>query len=563
MGQPSSTPHEEPEHSAAPAAYGGRAEPVFEGLHRLVMASAARYGARPAVDAADGVMTYAELDARADALARELAARGVGPGDRVVVWAAKSCAAVAAMQAVLRLGAAYVPVDGSTPVGRMALVTRDCAARVVCAVAARSAEVGAEVPAGTGFLALDGPLEQPLDDARRADATVAPDDLAYILYTSGSTGTPKGVCISHRNARAFVDWAVAELSARPEDRFSSHAPFTFDLSVLDLYAAFASGASVHLIGSELAYAPVQLVQFLHEHEITVWYSVPSALMLMMRGGGLLEQPAPPALRTVLFAGEPFPITGVRQLAGWTGARLLNLYGPTETNVCTFREVTPADLERERPVPIGAASCGDTVWAVNDEGRAQPGEEGELYVDGPTVMLGYWGREPQRGPYPTGDVVQVRHDGSFDYVGRFDHMVKVRGHRIELGEVEAALTSHPGVENAAVVVAGSGLDGRLAAFVVPAPGTSGAGVLALKRHCAARLPPYMIADSVDFVTELPRTPNGKVDRTALAERLTAARTVRRPVTATSGHPAGSGSIPSPTPTPVTGRPAGTPAHAAAS
>jgi len=549
MGQPSSMPREEPEHGAAP-------ENRFEGLHRLVMASAARYGERPAVDAADGVMTYAELDLRADAFARELAGRGVGPGDRVVVWAAKSCAAVAAMQAVLRLGAAYVPVDGSTPVGRMAMVTRDCAARVVCAPDARRAGVVAEVPPGTGFLALDEPLDgtrATAPEARPADAAVAPDDLAYILYTSGSTGVPKGVCISHRNARAFVDWAVAELSAGPEDRFSSHAPFTFDLSVLDLYAAFASGASVHLIGSELAYAPVQLVEFLHEHAITVWYSVPSALMLMMRGGALLERPAPPALRAVLFAGEPFPITGVRQLAGWTGARLLNLYGPTETNVCTFHEVTPADLERERPVPIGAASCGDTVWAVNDEGRAQPGEEGELYVDGPTVMLGYWGREPQRGPYPTGDVVQVRHDGSFDYVGRFDHMVKVRGHRIELGEVEAALTSHPSVENAAVVVAGSGLDGRLAAFVVPASGTSGAGVLALKRHCAARLPPYMIADSVDFVTELPRTPNGKVDRTALAERLTAAGTVRRPV---AGPPA-------PTSTPVTGRPAGTPAHAAAS
>ncbi|QTD96686.1 amino acid adenylation domain-containing protein [Streptomyces cyanogenus] len=512
---------------------------AFQGLYRLVIDTAAAHGGRPAVVAADGVLTYAELDRRADALAHTLATNGVGPGDRVVIWSAKSCAAVVAMQAVLRLGAAYVPVDGSSPVGRMALVARDCEARVVCAAQAREAEVTTELPAGAAYVALDAEHAQPAGETpgRR---TASPGDLAYILYTSGSTGTPKGVCISHGNAVAFVEWAVAELSAGPADRFANHAPFTFDLSVLDLYAAFAVGASVHLIDAELAYAPVQLTEFLYEHEISVWYSVPSALMLMMHGGGLLDRPAPSSLRAVLFAGEPFPVTGVRQLAAWTGARLLNLYGPTETNVCTFHEVLAEDLTRDRPVPIGSPSCGDTVWAVNDDGRARPGEEGELYVEGPTVMLGYWGRDPQRGPYATGDIVLVRPDGSFDYMGRQDHMVKVRGHRVELGEVEAALNSHPAVENSAVIVAGSGLSARLAAFVVLAADST-AGVLALKRHCAERLPPYMIADSIAFVPQLPHTSNGKVDRSALAGRLTA---------------------PSPDgPAPATGHPAGAPAHAA--
>jgi clorobiocin biosynthesis protein CloN4 len=323
------------------------------------------------------------------------------------------------------------------------------------------------------------------------------------------------VCISHRNARAFVDWAVAELAATPEDRFANHAGLTFDLSVLDLYAAFASGGSVYLIPNELAYAPIQLAELLHEQRFTVWYSVPSALTLMIREGGLLQRPAPESLRALLFAGEPFPISQVRRLAGWTGARLLNLYGPTETNVCTFHEVRPEDLRRDRPVPIGRACSGDTVWAATpDGGTCDPGEEGELWADGPTVMLGYWGRDPQKGPYATGDIVQVLPDGGFDYVGRRDHMVKIRGHRVELGDVEAALAAHPAVDSVAVIVTGEGMQSRLEAFVVPVAGRT-PGVLGLKRHSADRLPPYMIADQFHFVAGLPRTGNGKVDRAALA------------------------------------------------
>jgi clorobiocin biosynthesis protein CloN4 len=259
------------------------------------------------------------------------------------------------------------------------------------------------------------------------------------------------------------------------------------------------------------------VDFVYRERISVWYSVPSALTLMMREGGLLDRPPPAALRAVLFAGEPFPVAQVRELATWTSARLLNLYGPTETNVCTGHEVEPADLARDRPVPIGKATCGDTVWAEKPDGAAAgPGEEGELLVAGPTVMLGYWGGDRQRCPYRTGDIVRVLPGGSFDYVGRRDHMVKVRGHRIELGEVEAALTAHPQVAEAAVIVTGTGITARLEAFVVSWPGCR-PSVLALKRHSAGRLPRYMIIDEVHFVTGLPRTRTGKADRAALAAR----------------------------------------------
>ncbi|MGW0884890.1 amino acid adenylation domain-containing protein [Streptomyces sp. NPDC002671] len=482
-------------------------------LHQLVIDAAARRPDAPAVSGPSGCVSYRELDLMADAIASRLDRQGVRPGDRVVLWAGKSPATVAAMQAVLRCGAVYVPVDGGSPVARVATIARDCAARLVVADGARIPRISAELGDELGYLELDGPY----DPAPARNAAVTPDDLAYILYTSGSTGTPKGVCLTHRNARAFVDWAYELLAPQEDDRFANHAPFTFDLSVLDLYVAFRAGASVRLIPPELSFAPAQLVEFLHQERISVWYSVPSALAVMMRYGGLLDRPAPESLHTVLFAGEPFPIGQLRDLAGWTGARLLNLYGPTETNVCTFHEVTKADLDRDRPVPIGIAASGDRVQALREDGEvAAAGEEGELVVDGPTVMPGYWGRPPQSGPYRTGDLVRVLPDGSFDYLGRRDHMVKIRGHRVELAEVEAVLENHADVAEAAAVAVGEGIDTRLVVFVAPRDGSE-PGLLTIRQHLAQNLPRYMVADEVRFLAPLPRNGNGKIDRRALKAR----------------------------------------------
>jgi len=238
-------------------------------------------------------------------------------------------------------------------------------------------------------------------------------------------------------------------------------------------------------------------------------------MLMMSQGGLLDvDPSP--VRAVIFAGEPFPIAHLRRLVdGHPAARYWNFYGPTETNVCTFHEVHEIPPAQTTPVPIGRACSGDTVWAVKADGsHAGVGEIGELLVSGPTVLMGYWGRSPHgTGPYATGDLVKLEADGSWTYIGRRDHMVKVRGHRIELGDIEAALATHPKVSDVAVVVAGSSLAARLVAFVEAAdpPPT----LLEIKRHCAERLPRYMIVDAVRPVERLPRTRNGKIDRIALS------------------------------------------------
>lgn len=497
------------------------------GLHDLLAAAAARTPDAPAVVGPTGSMSYGELDEQADVLAGMLSGRGIGKGDRVLIWSPKSANAIAAMQAVLRLGAIYVPVDPLTPPERFAAIARESGALALCAPGELSARVPGPLRDRLACVDLDHDVVPASGAVRRTpvNISVEPDDLAYILYTSGSTGTPKGVCISHRNALAFIDWAVAELAPTPQDRFANHSAFSFDLSVLDLYAAFTVGAAVCPIPSELAYAPERLVEFLHHERISVWYSVPSVLILMLRDGGLLDRPAPETLRALLFAGEPFPIGYVRMLASWCDARLLNLYGPTETNVCTFHEVRPEDLARDLPVPIGTPCSGDRVSARRPDGsEAEPGEEGELVVSGPTVFAGYWGRQPQEGPYATGDRVRVRPDGSFDYLGRRDDMVKIRGHRIELGDVLTALYSHPGVAEAAVVTVGEGLDRSLAAFVIRDQASS-FGNVALRRHLADRLAPHMIPGDIRFVDQLPRNERGKVDLAALPTPVHAAQKAR--------------------------------------
>jgi amino acid adenylation domain-containing protein len=461
-------------------------------------------------------ITYRELNHLTNRLAQALLKRGVEPGDRVAIWLPKSINAVAAMQAVLRVGAAYVPVDPLSPIARARQVIGDCEPSV-CVTEPERAAAGIS-PVGPVRMLLLGEGAQGLDASTPATPPprppCTPDTLAYILYTSGSTGQPKGVCISHRNALAFIEWALGELGPTTNDRLSSHAPFHFDLSVLDLYVAFASGACVSLIPEGASFVGPRLVDFVHRERITIWYSVPSALTMMMDSGGLLDA-GRGCLRSVLFAGEPFPIVPLRRLReAFPAVRMLNLYGPTETNVCTYHEVVDVPGDDVTALPIGRACSGDRVWAVKDDGaEAGVGETGELLVDGPTVMLGYWGRPAHRGPYPTGDLVQRLDESNYAYLGRRDAMVKIRGHRVELGDVEAAVCAHPSVREAAAVAVGSGLETRLVAAVSFREGSS-ASLLELKKQCAARLPRYMIVHGVRELSALPRTPNGKVDRRAL-------------------------------------------------
>jgi amino acid adenylation domain-containing protein len=482
-------------------------------LHQHLERHAAR--APEAVAVTDRVRSlgYGELDAISNRLAHVLQRHGVKKGDRVGIDLEKSVEAVVAMLGILKAGAAYVPIDPRAPAKRAAFVVADCRMQALVTMQARLEKLKPELEHVPPCLILlddwseigAAPTEPPADPGLDAE------DLAYILYTSGSTGEPKGVMLSHRAALAFVHWAVDCFALGPEDRLANHAPLHFDLSILDIFGALASGARVVLVPPAVSVFALTLADWIEASGISVWYSVPSALTQLALKGRL-ERHSYARLRLVLFAGEVFPVEHLRKLMQlWPRAEYFNLYGPTETNVCTVQKVESLPAEQTEPVAIGKACAGTEVTAIDDE----------LYVRGPTLMHGYWGRPEQSKAvltekgYRTGDLVRRDADGAWHFVGRRDAQVKSRGYRIELGEVEAALYRHPGVEEAAVVARPHAEFGcTLHAVVVARPGSTLRNA-ELAAFCAERLPPYMIpADFEVREGALPKTSSGKVDRGAL-------------------------------------------------
>jgi amino acid adenylation domain-containing protein len=523
-------------------------------LHDLVTASAHRDPAAVAVVDGDRSITYGQLDERSSRLSGLLVAAGVRRGDRVGVHAEKSIEALVAIYGAMKAGAGYVPLDPAAPAARTAFIAGDCGIRVLAtpAALARSwaplADAGAplehlvaldaaagdaaDLPVPPGAVLhtgdeLDG--HEPRPAARTID-----DDLAYILYTSGSTGSPKGVMVSHRNAMAFAAWAAGEFAVRGSDRVAQLAPLIFDLSTFDLFASAHAGASVHLVGRKAAMFPAQLRAFVDDHRITVVYAVPSLLTLLVERGKLTPGSLP-SLRLVLFAGEVFPTRHLAQLMRLVpGAEYANLYGPTETNVCTFHRVTRVPADDDPPVSIGRAIANDEAIVVGDDGTVvAPGQPGELYVRGATVMQGYWG-DPERtartlvappgvsGPrepaYRTGDLVREEADGTLTFLGRRDNQIKRQGYRIELGDIEATIVRHPDVVECAVTAVPDEAAGtRLVAHVAA---KNDLGSRDLARFCSERIPRYMVPDAFEMLDDLPKTATAKIDRATLAHRAEA-------------------------------------------
>jgi amino acid adenylation domain-containing protein len=362
-----------------------------------------------------------------------------------------------------------------------------------------------------------------------AGPALPPEGLAYILYTSGSTGRPKGVMLTHENAIAFVDWCSNTFAPVEDDRFSSHAPFHFDLSILDIYVPLKHGATLVLVGEELGKEPLGLAEFIGERKLTVWYSTPSILSMLAQFGRL-ERHDLSSLRMVHFAGEVFPVGHLRKLkALLPGPRYFNLYGPTETNVCTWFEI-PRDIPEDRtaPFPIGWV-CEHYKARVEDEtgNEVKRGDPGELLISGPGVTKGYWNLPDRnravfrttpdgRTWYRTGDIVIDPGDGCYTFVGRRDRMVKRRGYRVELGEIEAALYRHPDVKEAAVVALQDEEAGvRIRAFLAPR-NEARLSVIAMKQFCKDALPSYMIPDLFSFPESLPKTSTDKIDYQRLKE-----------------------------------------------
>jgi L-proline---[L-prolyl-carrier protein] ligase len=508
-------------------------------LHAYLAAAALRWpDAVAVVEPGRGAIRYRDLDALSSRLRDRLRAMGVQPGDRVGIYLRKSIDGVAAIHGILRAGAAYVPVDPTAPPARNAYIMHNCSVSAVV-VEARFAEkfrvehdaLGPSPPTviveqagrGEGLRASLDLLDaaQPAIPAASADS--APADLAYILYTSGSTGKPKGVMLSHENAVSFVDWCSEVFEPQSRDRFSSHAPFHFDLSILDIHVCLKHGATLVLIGEDIGKDPERLAALIADERISIWYSAPSILSLLAQHGKL-GQRSYAALRLVLFAGEVFPVKHLRTLAQqWTDRRYFNLYGPTETNVCTFYEVVPPVApDRMVPFPIGRSCSHLKCKVVDPAGEdGKTGEEGELVVSGRGVMQGYWALPAQTERafitdrdgvrwYKTGDVVVQAATGDYTYLGRRDRMVKRRGYRVELGEIEAGLYKHPLVKEAAVVALPDEEAGVMVKAFLSCREDTHPSLITMKRFCADNLPLYMIPDTFSWLDALPKTSTDKVD-----------------------------------------------------
>jgi amino acid adenylation domain-containing protein len=479
------------------------------------------------------VVTYGEL-AQDVALRRESLRRaGVAPGDRVAILLPKSIATVETILAILAVDAVYVPLNARAQPAQIARVLADIRPKLLVtdrdqveAILAIAPELRIAVPAGNGAEFEFVPPRYPLPGAER----VAPEQIAAVLYSSGSTGEPKGIMLSHANIASFVDWAVRTFDMHAEDRLASHAPLYFDLSLFDIFGALARHATLCLLDETSALFPGQVRDFVDANRISIWYSVPSALMRLQERHAFQGLQS---LRLVLFAGEVFPTPILRRLmADLPTPEYVNLYGPTETNVCTYHRLPGVPREDTETLPIGRA-CEHLEVTIRDaQGHALPADAtGEICVAGPAVMQGYWQRpaltEETRlaanvDSYRTGDYGTRTSGGLFHFVGRRDQQVKLRGHRIELMALESVMHTHPDVKEAAACVlpdARSG--GVLTIFLAPFGAAPARGEVL--NFIAERLPPAYRPDRIEVVEALPRTANGKCDRTALLARVGGAAT----------------------------------------
>ncbi|WP_445585619.1 amino acid adenylation domain-containing protein [Streptomyces resistomycificus] len=470
-------------------------------------AQAAREPDRVALIGEQQTLTYGEFNQRANRLAHWLIEQGAGPERLVAVRIPRSVDLMVAIYAVVKAGAAYLPIDTELPQDRVRHV----------------------LDSAKPLLVLDGQLPDtggyPTTNPER---TLSPDNAAYVIYTSGSTGGPKGVQVAHRSVMNRLTWGLAHFDVHAGDRVLLSTTASFDVSVPELFAPLQAGAAVVIARPDGRRDPAYLADLIRREQVTGADFVPSLLE------AFLAEPSArqcTALRWIEVAGEAFPAALANRATDLLpGCSVHNLYGPTEASVevTAWQHVPGADR-----VPIGAPVWNTQVYVLDAALRpVAPGVAGELYLAGTQLARGYLGQsaltanrfvacpfgEPGARMYRTGDVVRWNEDGQVEYIGRSDFQVKIRGFRIELGEIEQALSAHPGVDSAVAVVredrAG---DQRLVAYVVPGGGTTdvaGLDVTALTDLAREHLPKYMVPSAIVPLTTLPTTPSGKLDRNAL-------------------------------------------------
>jgi amino acid adenylation domain-containing protein len=479
-------------------------------LHAEFVEHAVRNPDAPAVYSEAGVLTYRDLNERSHALAERLAAEGAGPGVPVGLCVERTPNLLVGLLAILRAGACYLPLDPHYPAERLSFMVRDSGTRLLLTTRASRATC----PAGPTAVVLG---ETVTTEPGERPVPVVPGDTAYVMYTSGSTGQPKGVVVRHSGCVAMLSDMDRLHAGRDLSVIAAASSICFDMSVMEIFPALCRGGAVVLVESA-----IHLPESRYADRITHLNAVPSVMTGLLDAGGL-----PPNLRSVVLGGEPLRRKLVDRVYRETGAdQVYNAYGPTEGTV--FCTATPVRRDETGEPSIGTPSRSARVYVLDENlARLPPGVPGELYLGGACLAHGYVNRPRTTAErfvpdpfltgermYRTGDVVAWTDGGELRFVGRTDHQVKVRGHRVELEEVEARLTGCPEVRDAAVAVR----DGRLVAYVVPDGGDTRNGGLtaAITGALAEELPEYMVPRTIVFLPALPVAHGGKLDRAALPE-----------------------------------------------
>jgi amino acid adenylation domain-containing protein len=511
-----------------------------ETIHRLIEQQVARTPDRVAVVENGQSISYSELNARANRLARHLQSLGAGRDVPIGLCVERSTEMIVAALAILKSGGAYLPLDPTFPDQRLAFFVEDSGTPIVISRGSRADKLARP---GLSIVRLDADAV-PVDrlSADNIGGPSDPSQLAYVLYTSGSTGKPKGVMVPHGGVVNMLSAMIRNPGFTADDRFCALTTLGFDIHTLELWMPFMIGASTTVVSREVAGDGRALAKQLDRDRPTTYQATPATYRMLVAAEWTGDKKA-----RAICGGEALTEDLATALLARVGT-LWNMFGPTEASVYSSIYRVPS---AENPMPIGRPVDNTQSYVLDSQGRLAPvGVPGELYIGGAGIARGYWNRpeltaerfvadpfasNPIARLYRTGDSVRWRHDGVIEYLGRLDFQVKVRGFRIELGEIEATLAQHTAVREAVVTaVADSGTQ-RLIAYVVPPEGTSAPSTSDLRTFLAGKLPDYMIPSAFVALPALPISPTGKVDRAALpapdSSRPELATTYRAPRTTT--------------------------------
>ncbi|MBL4633881.1 MAG: amino acid adenylation domain-containing protein [Kofleriaceae bacterium] len=515
-------------------------------------------GDRIAIRVDDRVMTFSQADELSKRVASFLLDLGTVHGERIALIGPKSEKYVCAQYGVMRAGACYVPIDKTFPIERTFQIVEDCGIETIFADIANVDRIlsAESKPACLKRIVLwDDSCEEVVATAvvntldmysfgNVRESSAQPDskarpvdtDLAYIMYTSGSTGKPKGVMLSHRNILTYVDWCRGELGLGPEDIMVNVAPFTFDISGMEIFCMAAMGAQMILIENQTRITTV--LDAVQRYKATFMATVPTVIGTMVSNPRVFGRYDLSSLKTIISGAAVCPPVFLKTLhEHLPEAKLYNLYGPTEATIyCLYHRIDDAEaIDVTRPLPIGIPFENTEAYVVTADGKeAGVDEEGELILRGSHVALGYFGNDEKsnaafrRFPlqphireyvYYTGDVARRDESGVFHFLGRNDDMVKSRGYRIELNEIDLALSSMDEDLHSYAVVAVPDMliENRLVAVVVRKSG-SAITEAEVKSLCKERLPAYMVPDVIEFRSELPQTSSGKINKKVLVQEL---------------------------------------------